>query len=290
MLSEFKFKQRLIKSNAPYCSIFRAHHSPEFYGKLFQKLELDEQAVVLCLGCGAGVAALDIAPFVKKVYILNLHADCKSKAEVLAKQKGLMNIEWIDAPLENISKLGLKVDLTILDSFFHNCEREQLISDLFDITKANGAVALIGNLLDVSWFSEIAALADKYIDASTDSHAVYHCIDGSDFKILKASKFSYYSLFNLKYNHCSSLEEMVENCLLYLPWTPDLPNDAKESFKKELVSLLQNKSADDFKFEAVEFYAMVQKKRFHLFGNFKKWKNDSQNPLSKNIKADTVSD
>lgn len=287
MLSEFKFKQRLIKSNAPYCSIFRAHHSPEFYGKLFQKLELDEQAVVLCSGCSAGAAALDIAPFVKKVYIQNLRADCKSKVEALAEQKGLINIEWIDAPWENINKLGLKVDLTILDSFFHNREREQLISDLFDITKANGAVALIGNFVDVSWFSEIVALADKYMDANTDSHAVYHCIDGTDFKILKASKFSYYSLFNLKYNHCGSLEEMVDNCLLYLPWTPDLLNDAQESFKQELVSLLQNKSADDFKFEAVEFCAMVQKKRFHLFGNFKKWKNDSQNFPGKNIKVDS---
>lgn len=129
----------LFKSTAYYYSRFRPHYSPEFYKQLCNQLGINKNSVVLDLGCGTGIVALDIAPFVKEVIAVDVVDEMLEEGRRLADKKFIRNIRWANCRAEDIRTLAIRVDFTIISHAFHWMKREQVIDDIFAITNPGGA-------------------------------------------------------------------------------------------------------------------------------------------------------
>ena len=120
---------------------------------LSEKYSLDRFSRILDLGCGTGQIALPISNYAGEIIAIDPQEDMLVEGRQIALANGIKNIQWVLGESGNLPQMAGsvgKINLTVIARAFHWMDKEQVLQDLYALTKPGGGVAII-------WDSELRA-------------------------------------------------------------------------------------------------------------------------------------
>lgn len=139
----------LYQGTAAYYVGGRPHYSPDLVETLAAELRLDGSGLLLDVGCGPGIIAVELHPFFGQVFALDPDSAMLEEGKLHAQSRGIADIRWIQARAEEISSLGLDwARLVTFGQSFHWTDRERVAEDVYDSLEPGGAMALINHVTE----------------------------------------------------------------------------------------------------------------------------------------------
>jgi len=138
----------VFKGTAWFYARYRPGYPDEVIKLLVDKFKLRKNSRVLDLGCGTGQVALALAPHVAEVIALDPQADILKEGKALASARKIINVKWLRGESGDIKHLVAKIgriDITVMARSFHWMDRAQTLHDLYEITRAEGGLAVIAD-------------------------------------------------------------------------------------------------------------------------------------------------
>lgn len=155
-------EKSLFASQASYYAKFRRSYPAEMFTYLRNEFHLTEASTLLDLGCGTGQVSTEMAHGGGRI----IGADAQPAMLDEAKKKTTrQNIDWVLVKAEEISSLGIQVNLTVMARSFHWMEREKVLKDLYDMTVPGGGVAIIGDKNQSEWYQKIEEMVLEWTGA-----------------------------------------------------------------------------------------------------------------------------
>jgi len=227
---------------------FYARYRPDYPFKVIKllrgKFGLSKNSRVLDLGCGTGQIALNITPYVSEVIAVDPQDDMLKEGRDLAGTKKVTNIRWVLGDSGDLSSMSAQIgniDLTIIARAFHWMDREQVLKDLYRITKADGGVAIIQDSgprdgPSLPWKEIIDQTVRHWLGeerkAGTDD--TYSHPTKRHETILQESKFQDFEFMEFHVERSWSIDQIVG--YIYSASSSSLPvlGDRKEPFEADL--------------------------------------------------------
>lgn len=136
----------LYQGTAAYYVGGRPHYSPNLAKTLAEELRLDGSGLLLDVGCGPGIIAVELHPLFGHVVALDPDAAMLEEGNRYAQSRGIQDIRWIQARAEDISSLGLeRVRLVTFGQSFQWTDRERVAEDVYDMLEPGGGMAIINH-------------------------------------------------------------------------------------------------------------------------------------------------
>jgi SAM-dependent methyltransferase len=127
----------------------RPPYSSALLDVLARELHLDGTGRLLDVGCGPGVLAVQLAPAFTVVTGLDPDPAMLDEARRHAAGSGFTNVEWIQAPAEDITRLGLRpLGVATFGQSFHWTDREAVAESVYDLLEPGGAIVLVTHDID----------------------------------------------------------------------------------------------------------------------------------------------
>ena len=96
------------------------------------------------LGCGTGQLALQLAPFFDRCIGIDPERDMLREAEIVARERELANLEWLEGSSADLPELE-PIDLVTIGTAFHFMEPRATLQALRTRLTEDGAVAVAYN-------------------------------------------------------------------------------------------------------------------------------------------------
>ena len=144
-----EYDPTIYLGSAAYYLRGRPPYSSELEATLASLVPLDGRGRLLDVGCGPGVLATRLAPYVQSVVAVDPDADMLAEGKRNAAQAGIGNIEWIRARGEDLATLGLGTfRLATFGQSFQWMERERVAELIFDMLEPDGAIVLLAHTVE----------------------------------------------------------------------------------------------------------------------------------------------
>ncbi len=115
------------------------------------------------LGCGEGYLTVEAAGWARRVIAVDRSADVLSRAQALARRRGVSNIAWQQGDLERVGLADEAVDVTLLSQALHHAaEPERAVAECVRITRPGGRVLVLDlRRHDEAWVRD--RLGDRWL-------------------------------------------------------------------------------------------------------------------------------
>ncbi|MFG2767798.1 class I SAM-dependent methyltransferase [Streptomyces rubiginosohelvolus] len=114
------------------------------YRLLTNRFGLDGTQRALDLECGPGTVALHLADLVDTVFAVDPAAGMLEQGRVLADERGIGNVRWLDGDSRVLRDLGLpSLDLAVMAKSFHWTDRARVLHDLDSITNEQAGIVIV---------------------------------------------------------------------------------------------------------------------------------------------------
>jgi SAM-dependent methyltransferase len=138
--------ETLFLGSAPYYLQGRPPYAPTLATTLSAALPLDGQQRVLDVGCGPGVLALELAPYVAEVVGVDPDAGMLAEAQRRAAAMGIRNASWLQLRAEEIpDALGWFQAATFGQSF-HWVDQPLVAAKMRNILEPGGAFVHVADV------------------------------------------------------------------------------------------------------------------------------------------------
>jgi SAM-dependent methyltransferase len=139
----------LYRRAAPHYLRGRPPYSARLLAVLTAELGLDGDGVLLDVGCGPGVLAVQLAAGFRSVIGLEPDPGMLAEAAAHARRSAVEHVTWIAGRAEQIPELGLPpVRLATFGQSFHWTDRIPVAEAVYDLLKPGGSIALITHDID----------------------------------------------------------------------------------------------------------------------------------------------
>ena len=167
----------LYRWAAPHYLRGRPPYSAELLAVLTAELGLDGDGVLLDVGCGPGVLAVQLASAFRSVIGLDPDPGMLAEAEAHARRSGVGHVRWIGGRAEQIPTLDLPpVRLATFGQSFHWTDRVAVAEAVYHVLEPGGSIALVTHDIDARPvpseapapripFDEIQAVVRGYLGA-----------------------------------------------------------------------------------------------------------------------------
>ena len=136
----WSWDETLFLGSAPYYLQGRPPYAPSLAATLSETLPLDGRQRVLDVGCGPGVLALELAPYVAEVVGIDPDAGMLAEAQRRAEELGITNASWLQLRAEEIPEtLGPFWAVTFGQSF-HWVDQPLVAARMRDLLAARWCV------------------------------------------------------------------------------------------------------------------------------------------------------
>ena len=254
---------------------FYARYRPAYPDKVINLLRerfgLSEKSRVLDLGCGTGQIALKIAPYVSEVIAVDPQENMLKEGQELADTKQIANIKWMLGESGNLPRISVHIgdiNLTVIARAFHWMDREQILKDLYKITKADGGITIISDSgprdgLTLPWKEIIDQTVRRFLgeERKAGTQGTYSHPTKRFETVLQESEFRDLEFVDFKLERIWSVDQIIG--YLYSTSSSSLPilGDKKEQFEADLRRrLVELEPAGQFK-EQVEIDILMAWKR-----------------------------
>ena len=115
------------------------------------------------LGCGEGYLTVEAAGWARRVIAIDRSADVLSRAQALARRRGVSNIAWQQGDLERVGLADEAVDVTLLSQALHHAAApERALAESVRITRPGGRVLVLDlRRHDEAWVRD--RLGDRWL-------------------------------------------------------------------------------------------------------------------------------
>ncbi|MEW2393776.1 class I SAM-dependent methyltransferase [Streptomyces venezuelae] len=158
---------------AEYYAKYRRGYPPAVIEALRAAFALDDDDVVLDLGCGTGQLALPLASLVRAVIGMDPEPDMLRLAGRTAAEQGVRNVTWVLGSDADVPAVGALVGreslaMAVVGQALHWMRHEELFRTLRPLFRAGGGIAVVANgtplwLQDSAWSRALrAGLEDHF--------------------------------------------------------------------------------------------------------------------------------
>ena len=133
----------LFRGTAEYYWRYRSPYAPEALAHVVASFGLGRGDRVLDLGCGPGILTLPMAEISKDVIALDPDPEMLEEGRRQARAAGLSNIDWRQAGSREVAGLTGPFKLVVMGQSFHWMDRDQVLTDLYDLVEDGGGLAMI---------------------------------------------------------------------------------------------------------------------------------------------------
>jgi ubiquinone/menaquinone biosynthesis C-methylase UbiE len=140
--------KNVFSGTAWFYAHYRPNYPDEVIDLLRKRFKLSNKSRILDLGCGTGQIAFQIAKYVSEVIAVDPQEDMLKEGQKLTENNGISNIKWIIGESGDIPRISSHIhgiDLTVIARAFHWMDKEQILKDLYKITKLDGGIAIISD-------------------------------------------------------------------------------------------------------------------------------------------------
>ena len=146
----WEWDESLFRGSAPFYRKGRLPYAPGLAGRLVAAAGLDGDSRVIDIGCGPGVLALDLAPFVAAVLGLDPDPEMLAEAARRAAAAGLANLAWVQARAEDLSAAlppgSAPFHAATFGQSFHWMDRPRVAAILEDLLVPGGAFVYVADV------------------------------------------------------------------------------------------------------------------------------------------------
>jgi SAM-dependent methyltransferase len=135
----WRWDETLYLGSAPFYVQGRPPYAPTLPGRLKEHLDLDGDERLLDVGCGPGVLALPLAPFVAEAVGVDADAGMLAEAARRAETMGVRNTRWVQARGEDLPAGLGRFDVATFGQSFHWMDRQQVAATVFHMLQPGGA-------------------------------------------------------------------------------------------------------------------------------------------------------
>ncbi|MDR3078484.1 MAG: class I SAM-dependent methyltransferase [Rickettsiales bacterium] len=231
----------LFEGTAPYYARFRPGYPKDLFNYLLEYFAVGVSDSVLDLGCGTGQIALEMAPEVGRVLAVDPQPGMLEEGKKLAGERGLTNIEWLLGQDRDVPALARsKVRLTTIGRAFHWMDREQLLEDLYPLTREGGGVAIVGDSKfggkDREWETARNGVIEKYLGSERRAGigGTYSHPTKLHEEVLRESKFRDIRLKSFSFSRTWTLDQVLGYCYSTSFCSLALLGDRRELFEEDL--------------------------------------------------------
>ncbi|WP_435332761.1 class I SAM-dependent methyltransferase [Haloarchaeobius sp. TZWWS8] len=159
-------------STEDYYASYRPGYCDEAFDLLAERFELDDDARVLDLGCGAGQLTLPMARRAGDVVAMDPNDEMLANAKERIDGEALSNVEFVlgsDADLPAHTEDLEPLRLTTMGRSFHWMDQERTLEILYELTEPDGGVAIMTDQEWLTkgtepWQSAVYEVVDAYLD------------------------------------------------------------------------------------------------------------------------------
>ena len=138
--------ETLFLGSAPYYLQGRPPYAPTLAATLSDVLLLDGRQRVLDVGCGPGVLALEIAPYVAEVTGVDPDAGMLAEAKRRAAAMGITNASWLQLRAEEIPDTLGPVRAATFGQSFHWVDQPLVAAKMRDMLEPGGAFVHVADV------------------------------------------------------------------------------------------------------------------------------------------------
>lgn len=138
--------ETLFLGSAPYYVQGRPPYAPTLAASLRDTLRLDGRQRVLDVGCGPGVLALELAPYVVEVVGVDPDAGMLMEAERRADAMGITNATWLQLRAEEIPDTLGPFRAAAFGQSFHWVDQPLVAAKMRDLLEPGGAFVHVADV------------------------------------------------------------------------------------------------------------------------------------------------
>ena len=136
----------LFQGSAPYYLQGRPPYAPTLAATLRDTLRLDGRQRVLDVGCGPGVLALELAPYVAEVVGVDPDAGMLAEAQRRAADMGITNASWLQLRAEEIPDTLGPFRAVAFGQSFHWVDQPLVAAKMHTILEPGGAFVHVADV------------------------------------------------------------------------------------------------------------------------------------------------
>ncbi len=248
--------KKLFNGAAWYYAKFRRGYPESFYKHIVSILNLNSSSRALDLGTGTGQIAISISQMVKEVIAVDPDQEMLNEGKLIAQEKEISNITWVNLHAEDISKeLGL-FDIITMGASFHWMKQKEVLDKAYEITNGGGGIVIVSNtssfhrnLGNDLWKNVVIDTVKKFLGEKRRAGKGYFKDTEERFEeILSKSKFNILNEYKEEYIQEWNIEQIIGFLYSTSYAAKWLFAERASEFEKELKNnLLKIDSAGKFK-------------------------------------------
>lgn len=186
-MSDFK---DFFSKNAESYANSQSHKKGEDLSQLMDAIEPTSSQVAIDLASGTGFTAMELAPHVSRVVAFDGTKEMLDKAQALAVERGIKNIEFVLGDVSELPYPESTFDIiTCRRAAHHFTDKKKFLSESFRVLKSGGGLGLVDMSAPESdnhnIFNNIETIRDHSHIAAEKLETWKELIQGSGFRISK---------------------------------------------------------------------------------------------------------